>query len=64
MSQDNSSTFPAISEIGSYLLVQLKRFVSYNNQFIKGMKYVQCTPNNSVPVNLVDKSLIKKILTK
>ena len=64
MSRGNSSTFPAISEIGNYLLVQLKHFVSYNNQVIKGMKHVQCTPNISVPLNLVEKSFIKKILTK
>ena len=44
------SVVPAFSEVVSYLVVQLKHFVSYDNQVIKAMKHVQCTPNISVPV--------------
>ena len=45
-----ASVVPAFSEVGRYLVIQLKRFVSHDNQVLKDMKHVQCTPNISVPV--------------
>ena len=44
------SMVPAFLEIGRYLVIQLKRFVSHDNQVLKYMKHVHCTPNISVPV--------------
>ena len=41
---------PAFLEVGYYLINQMKQFVSHNNQVIKDLKQVQCTPNISVPV--------------
>ena len=46
----SASAVPAFSEVGRYLVIQLKRFVSHDNQVLKDMKHVQCTPNISVPV--------------
>ena len=46
----SASVVPAFSEVGRYLVIQLKRFVSHDNQVIKDIKHVQCTPNISVPV--------------
>ena len=46
----SASAVPAFSEVGRYLVIQLKRFVSHYNQVLKDMKRVQCTPNISVPV--------------
>ena len=46
----SASVVPAFSEVGRYLVIQLKRFVSHDNQVLKDMKHVQCTPNISVPV--------------
>ena len=46
----SASVVPAFSEVGCYLVIQLKRFVSHDNQVIKDIKHVQCTPNISVPV--------------
>ena len=46
----SSSVIPAFSEVGRYLVIQLKRFVSHDNQVVKNTKHVQCTPNISVPV--------------
>ena len=40
----------AFSEVGHYPVIQLKRFVSHDNQVLKDIKHVQCTPNISVPV--------------
>ena len=40
----------AFSEVGRYLVIQLKCFVSHDNQVIKDINHVQCTPNISVPV--------------
>ena len=41
---------PAFLEKGRYLVILLKRFVSHDNQVIKDIKHVQCTPNISMPV--------------
>ena len=41
---------PAFSEVGRYLVIQLKRFVSDDNQVLKDIKHVQWTPNISVPI--------------
>ena len=46
----SASLVPAFSKVGRYLVIQLKRFVSHDNQVIKDIKHVQCTPNISVPV--------------
>ena len=45
----SASVVPAFSEVCHYLVIQLKRFVSHDNQFLKDIKHVQCTPNISVP---------------
>ena len=45
-----ASVVPAFSEVGRYLVIQLKRFVSHDNQVLKDIRHVQCTPNISVPV--------------
>ena len=41
---------PAFSEVGRCLEIQLKCFVSRDNQMMKNIKHVQCAPNVSVPV--------------
>ena len=41
---------PAFSEVGRYLVIQVKRFVSHDNQVIKNTKHVHCAPNISMPV--------------
>ena len=46
----SASVVPAFLEVGRYLVIQLKRFVSHDNQVLIDMKHVQCTPNISVPV--------------
>ena len=46
----SASVVPAFSEVVRYLVFQLKRFVRHDNQVIKDIKHVQCTPNISVPV--------------
>ena len=46
----SASVVPAFLEVGPYLVIQLKRFVSHDNQVLKDMEHVQCTPNISVPV--------------
>ena len=46
----SASVVPAFSEVGCYLVIQLKHFVSHDNQVLKDIKHVQCTPNISVPV--------------
>ena len=45
-----SSVVPAFSEVGCYLVIQLKRFDRHDNQVLKDIKHVQCTHNISVPV--------------
>ena len=40
----SASVVPAFSEVGRYLAIQLKCFVSHDNQVIKDIKHVQCTP--------------------
>ena len=66
LSQDNStycnfccslkSSFvvPAFLKVGLYLVIQLKSLVCRDNQVIKDIKHVQCTPNISVPVKLYE----------
>ena len=44
------SMVPAFLEIGRYLVIQLKRFVSHDNQVLKDMKNGECAANISVPV--------------
>ena len=47
----SASVVPTFSEVGRYLVIQLKHFVSHDNQVLKDKKkHVQCTPNISVPV--------------
>ena len=46
----SASMVSAFSEVGHYPVIQLKRFVSHDNQVLKDIKHVQCTPNISVPV--------------
>ena len=46
----SGSVVPAFSEVGLYLVIQLKCFVSHDNHVIKDIKHVQCTPNVSVPI--------------
>ena len=46
----SASVVPVFLEVGRYLVIQLKRSVSHNNQVLKDIKHVQCTPNISVPV--------------
>ena len=46
----SASVVPASSEVCHYLVIQLKDFVSHDNQVIKDIKYIQCTPNFSLPV--------------
>ena len=41
---------PAFLEIGRYLVIQLKRFVSHDNQVLKDMKNGECAANITVPV--------------
>ena len=36
--------------MGRYLIIKLKQFVSYDNQVMKDMKHVQCSPNIYLPV--------------
>ena len=46
----SASVVPAFLEVDRYLVIQLKHFVSHDNQVIKDIKHVQYTPNISVPV--------------
>ena len=48
----SASVVPAFLEVGCYLVIQLKPFVSHDNQVLKDIKHVQCTPNTSVPVKV------------
>ena len=43
-----------ISKIGSYLMLQLKCFVSHHGNFIKDIKKVQCAETFSMPVVVDD----------
>ena len=52
-----------ISKVGSYLVLQLKRFINHLGNFtkdIKKAKWVQCTDILSLPVVLDDVSFPKK----
>ena len=46
----SASVVFAFSEMGRYLVIQLKCFVSHDDQVIKDIEHVQCTRNISVPV--------------
>ena len=46
----SASVVPTFLEVGRYVVIQLKRFVSHDNQVIKDIKHVQFTPNIYVPV--------------
>ena len=50
-----------ISKVGSYLVSQLKKFVSHRGSFTKDIKKIQCTETLSVPVVVDDAPFHKKI---
>ena len=54
----SASVVPAFSEVGRYLAIQLKCLVSHDNQVIKDIKHVQCTPRqwSDVPKRLSSNS--------
>ena len=49
-----------ILKVGSYLVLQLKRFVNHHGNFIKNIKRVQCTETFSLQVVVDDVSFHKK----
>ena len=49
-----------ISKIGKYLILQLKRFVDHNGDFIKDITKVRYTKTVSVPIVIDEMSFHKK----
>ena len=46
----SASVVPAFTEVGHYLVIQLKRFFNHGDQVIKDIKHVKCSPTISVPL--------------
>ena len=46
----SASVVPAFSEVGRYLIIQVKRFLSHGDQVIKDVSHIQYTPSISVPI--------------